>query len=111
MEIGLKVGLPIVGTILAGVMLFFSINGIKKSRAIKKRIEREIAEEDATAREIERLMIPEKELQPVSRSPTNCDRPESRGSMISSLSEDIAHVSLEEDVSLLGTSEYTRHRD
>ncbi|KAI1095991.1 hypothetical protein F5B19DRAFT_214268 [Rostrohypoxylon terebratum] len=64
-ELGIKVGIPVAGTVFAGVLLFFSIRGVRNSRNTRRCIERKIAEEDATAREIERLMVSEKELQPM----------------------------------------------
>ncbi|KAI1099525.1 hypothetical protein F4804DRAFT_349285 [Jackrogersella minutella] len=108
-EMGIKVGVPISGTILAGVLLFFSAKGIMKSRATRKQIEREIAEEDATAREIERVMSSEKELQPMSRGSADEQRSMRRESTTSSLSEDHIRAPSFEEVSLLETGEDPSH--
>ncbi|KAI2468928.1 hypothetical protein F4781DRAFT_396401 [Annulohypoxylon bovei var. microspora] len=98
-ELGIKVGVPITATVFASALLFFSIRGIKKSRAARKRIEQEIAEEDATAREIERVRLKR-------RGSTHEERRGRRGSTISSLNVDRTHrASRPEEASLLGTDE------
>ncbi|KAI0172716.1 hypothetical protein GGR52DRAFT_580420 [Hypoxylon sp. FL1284] len=100
-QLAIEVAVPIAGTIFAGVVLFFSIRGIMHSRATTKRIEKEIAEEDATARQIERLAVQEKELQPMPRDSADEVRASRRGSTVSSLSEDDTRGSPNEEVSLL----------
>ncbi|KAI1338533.1 hypothetical protein F5Y15DRAFT_386139 [Xylariaceae sp. FL0016] len=104
----LKVAVPVVGAIVIGLGLFFGVKGILTSRAKRKRVRREIAEEDATAREIERLLESdtEKELQPVSQASHDDEEPPGRqNSVISSLSGTEPRTSNCEVVSLLGADE------
>ena len=56
-SLGVKVAVPIVGTSVILLALFFGVKGIHRSRVNNARIKREIGEEDATAREIERLSL------------------------------------------------------
>ncbi|KAI0006775.1 hypothetical protein F4779DRAFT_594965 [Xylariaceae sp. FL0662B] len=64
-NLGVKVAVPIVGTAVALLVLFFSVRGIHRSRVNNARIKQDIAEEDATARKIERL------AEPMSRASTD----------------------------------------
>lgn len=106
-ELAIKVGIPVAGTVLAGVLLFFSIRGVKNSRATRRRIKREIAEEDATAREIERLLVSEKELLPISRRSSGERLSVKRGSTASSLSKErMRRVLVPDEVSLLEGQDY-----
>ncbi|KAI0898563.1 hypothetical protein F4806DRAFT_365235 [Annulohypoxylon nitens] len=111
-ELAIKVGIPVAGTVLAGVLLFFSIRGVKNSRATRRRIKREIAEEDATAREIERLLVSEKELLPISRRSSGERLSVRRGSTASSLSGGrMRRVSMPDEVSLLEAEYVSNHCD
>ncbi|KAI0513063.1 hypothetical protein F5B22DRAFT_285629 [Xylaria bambusicola] len=92
-NLGLKVAVSIVGTAVVLVALFFGVKGIRRSRINNARVKREIEEEDATAREIERLsLLKKEEAEAVSRASTD-DRPTSRYSLsVSSLSDDESRV-------------------
>ncbi|KAI3320907.1 hypothetical protein HD806DRAFT_505315 [Xylariaceae sp. AK1471] len=109
-NLGLKVAVPIVGTAAALLTLFFGIKSIYRSHVKNKRIRREISEENATAREMERLMMLEEKANPMSRASTN-DEPTNRHSFsVSSLSEDDSRMSESEDISLVGTDEWSSPR-
>ncbi|KPI41557.1 uncharacterized protein AB675_9090 [Cyphellophora attinorum] len=60
-KLGLEIALPIVGSVVLGVALYFLIKGCKRSRAKWRNIQQQIAEEDATALEIENLLSQDQE--------------------------------------------------
>ncbi|RWA07936.1 hypothetical protein EKO27_g7174 [Xylaria grammica] len=88
-NLGVKVAVPIVGTAAVLLALFFGVKAIRRSRVNNRRVQREIAEEDATAREIERLaLLGEQKPELTSRASTE-DGPTNGPSLsVSSLSQD-----------------------
>lgn len=64
-KIGLQVGVPILGVVVLGLLGWMVVLATKRSRQKWARIRREIAEEDATAREIERLVASSREKEMV----------------------------------------------
>lgn len=64
-KIGLQVGVPIWGVVVLGLLGWMVVLATKRSRRKWARIRREIAGEDATAREIERLVASSREKEMV----------------------------------------------
>ncbi|KAI1737572.1 hypothetical protein F4680DRAFT_450836 [Xylaria scruposa] len=91
-NLGAKVAAPIVGTAVVLLSLFFGARGIRRSRVNNTRIRREISEEDAAAREIERLTMLEQTAKLVSRASINDASTNRRALSLSGLSESESHV-------------------
>ena len=74
-RLGLEVGVPIAGVIVLTVAFYYIVMGCKRSRAKWRAIRKQIAEEDATALEIERLLRsdPEKDSVATHQEFTNYD--------------------------------------
>ncbi|TGJ84995.1 hypothetical protein E0Z10_g3766 [Xylaria hypoxylon] len=91
-NLGVKVAVPIVGTAATLLALFFGVKGIHRSRVNNTRIKRDISEEDATAREIERLIILELNTELMPLVSTDDGSTNSHSSSVSSLSEDDSRI-------------------
>ncbi|KAJ2989477.1 hypothetical protein NUW58_g3446 [Xylaria curta] len=104
-NLGVKVAAPIVGTAVALLILFFGARGIHRSRVNNTRLKREISEEDATAREIERLSILDQREKLMPRASTEDGLTNRHSVSASSSSEGQSRVSGSEHISFLSTNE------
>ncbi|KAI1363999.1 hypothetical protein F5Y08DRAFT_308039 [Xylaria arbuscula] len=89
-NLGIKVAVPIVGILVVLLALYFGVKSIYRSRVDNARIKREIEDEDAAAREVERLGLLEGEKTKLLLSRVSSeDRSTNRHSVsVSSMSDD-----------------------